>query len=134
MLKEGGVSSVMVRKTKIGIRMLKEGSQFRIWDEASLRQSAAELDLARALASRSRPHKTALEPPGSGGQNRTTQTYIVKNLKLLFLNKLNIYYKYRIITINIKIIIIFFSNINVRFAVVGNERRELVCEMCGSRQ
>jgi len=33
--------------------MLKqEGSQFRIWDEASLQRLAAELDLARALASR----------------------------------------------------------------------------------
>ena len=61
---------VRVRKTKIGIRMLK--SQFGIWVTYIKLRFDCRADLARELASRSGPHKTALEPPGSGRQNRTT--------------------------------------------------------------
>jgi hypothetical protein len=57
----------------------RRGDSLGSGGEASLQrfELATEPDHARELTSRSGPHKTALEPPRSGGQNRTTQTYVV---------------------------------------------------------
>jgi hypothetical protein len=62
--KEGGVSVVMAERGE-PILDLRRSFASAIWT------------LACGLALRSRPYKTALEPLGSGGQNRTTQTYLV---------------------------------------------------------